>query len=551
MGDSPRSSAIYPPDPGGSNKAEGRTGAGLTSRIAASALSRDQVPPRSMEVEGTDRRNDGLGERLSKSAAAGSSRAIATARGDEGHPPTSSSESSADNDPDSVSVGGVRERVGVAPRRPAPIISSLVPASIPTPDRRRNSTAPGVASRHLRNTLQGATSRCSFQRIAAIAIDPCSEPSDENLTGMGCADNLQRDVDFLQHNQALLPCRCKEELGTVGDLTRRQAEIATAVVAEYIDTAQPVGSEALRSNRGFDCSSATIRNEMALLEQKGYLAQPHTSAGRVPLGPAYRLYVNGLQPLGGRLDRDIAWIQGELRRVGGQREAALRLSTAILSRATRYPAVVVASRRGGPRLIDISLTPISASNVLLSYLDDRGNNEEALIEIDGSIRADQVAEVENYLRETLRGKSVGTDVDPDRFDAVEGDLLSGVGEALDEAGTGRVYVEGTTYVLDQPEFEQPESLRRVIGTLTHSPLLRRTLGTVGREHHARACIGGEHGVEELSDCSVVASAYSVDRRRGGSVGVLGPMRMHYELAMEMVTTIARTLTQALSRESEV
>ena len=290
----------------------------------------------------------------------------------------------------------------------------------------------------------------------------------------------------------------------MGDLTPRQEEIVTAVVAEYINTAQPVGSEALRARSGFECSSATIRSEMVRLEDQGYLAQPHTSAGRVPLRSAYRLYVNGLRTLGGRIDRDIAWIQGELRRVGDQPEAALRLSTAILSRSTRYPAVVVASRRGGPRLIDISLTPVSSGNVLLSYMGDRGNSEEALIEIDGSIRADEVSSVEAYLHDALRGKPLGTSIETTQFDGAAGDLVAGVRDALDDAGSGHVYVEGTTYVLDQPEFEQPERLRRVIGTLSHSPLLRRAMRAVGREDAASASIGGEHGVEELRDCSVVA-----------------------------------------------
>ncbi len=344
--------------------------------------------------------------------------------------------------------------------------------------------------------------------------------------------------------------RCLKGLGTVGDLTERQAQVATAVVAEYIKAAQPVGSETIRERYHFDCSSATIRNEMAHLEQEGYLYQPHTSAGRVPLGPAYRLYVNGLRTTAGRLNRDVAWIQGELRRTGAEPQIALRLGTAILSRSTRYPAVTIASHSGGPRLIDVSLTPVSASNVLLSYLDDRGHSEEALIETEEPIRADRVSAVESYLRKALVGRSMGADLALDEFDGAAQDLLEDVRDILERAETGRVYVEGTTYILDQPEFEELERLRRVIGTLTHSQLLRRALGRVGGENAAQASIGNEHGVEELSDCSIVAAAYSVRGTRGGTVGVLGPMRMQYELAMEMVTTIARNLSQALSREGD-
>ncbi len=341
----------------------------------------------------------------------------------------------------------------------------------------------------------------------------------------------------------------------VGELTERQQAIATAVVAEHIRTAQPVGSARLCTLRDLECSSATVRNEMVRLEEWGYLNQPHTSAGRVPLSPAYRLFVDDLRTSGGRLDRDITWIQGELRRVAGRPEVALRLGSAILSRITHYPAIVVSPRGQGPRLIDLSLTPISSTNVLLSWLDDSGNIEETLIETDSPMRADRVAELEADLREELLGQSPGQPIRPRADDAAARQLLEGVRDALDEAGSGRVYVEGTTYILDQPEFEEPRRLRRVIGTLSQSPLLRRALvmaseATRDSAETASASIGEEHGVQELRDCSVVAASYSVDDRRHGTVGVLGPMRMDYALALEMVSTIARNLGQALARSTE-
>lgn len=341
----------------------------------------------------------------------------------------------------------------------------------------------------------------------------------------------------------------------VGDLTERQQAIATAVVAEHIRTAQPVGSEKLCTLREVDCSSATVRNEMVRLEKWGYLDQPHTSAGRVPLSPAYRLYVDELNTSGGRLDRDITWIQGELRRVAGQPESALRLSSAILSRITRYPAVVISPRGAGPRLIDLLLTPISANNVLLSWLDDRGNSEETLIETERPIRADRVAELEACLRDELLGQSAGREIETEADDEAARELLEGVRDALEEAGSGRVYVEGTTYILDQPEFEELDRLRRVIETLSQSPILRRALVMAakreeGAAESASASIGEEHGVQSLCDCSVVAASYSVDDTRRGTVGVVGPMRMDYALALEMVATIARNLGQALSRSTE-
>jgi len=315
----------------------------------------------------------------------------------------------------------------------------------------------------------------------------------------------------------------------VGELTQRQKAIATAVVAEHIETAEPVGSETLRRRCGFACSSATIRNEMARLEERGYLSQPHTSAGRIPLRPAYRLHVDELRTEGQRLDRDVTWIQGELRRVAGQQEAMLRLSSAILSRITRYPAVVISPQSRGPRLIDLSLTPVSANNVLVSYLDDRGVTEEVLVETSAPVRADELARIEELLHERVVGAPLGADLGLEDLEGCDPALVEGLRDAFNEAGSGRVYV---------------------IGALSRSPLLRRALDAVAGEQGSSASIGEEHGVEALSDCSVVAASYRVDDRRRGTVGVVGPMRMHYALALEMVATLARNLGQALSTSAQ-
>ncbi len=334
------------------------------------------------------------------------------------------------------------------------------------------------------------------------------------------------------------------------EITQRQKAVATAVVAEHIQTAQPVGSDSLRQSHGFSCSSATIRSEMVRLERQGYLNQPHTSAGRLPLGPAYRLYVNGLRPGAARLDRDVAWIQGELRRVAGQHEAALRLSSGILSRITRYPAVVISPGEREARLIDLSLTSVSARNVLLSFLDDDGRGDEALIETDGPVTVAEVERIEGLLRERLVGEHLGAAAPIDDVDVPDAGLLRGLRGAFEDAGSARVYVEGTTFVLDQPEFEESERLRRVISILTPSPLLRRALEEAAGSAAPAVCIGLEHGIEALRDCSVVAATYSAGGRRTGALGVLGPMRMKYELALEMVSIIARNLGQALSRSEE-
>jgi heat-inducible transcriptional repressor len=332
-------------------------------------------------------------------------------------------------------------------------------------------------------------------------------------------------------------------------LTQRQRRIIRAVVAQHIRTAQPVGSKAVCETPGFDCSPATIRNEMVRLEQKGYLHQPHTSAGRAPLEPAYRLYVDGLMRSRTRLDRQMTWMQGEIRRLAAEPEAALQRTSGLLSQTTKYPAVVTRPQETSPRLTKLSLAPISAHNVRLSYVDDQGSAAETLIETQAPVKVSDVHALERALRRALLGRPLTAAPELGQAPAADPGMLSAIRSALEESVSGRVYVEGAAYMLDQPEFAQIDRLRRVMKTLTHSPLLRRLLHATAGPGRVSVTIGNEHGVEPLSDCSVVAASYSLPGRSqpGGTVGVVGPMRMDYRLAMAAVGCVARELGAALAR----
>lgn len=330
-------------------------------------------------------------------------------------------------------------------------------------------------------------------------------------------------------------------------LTPRQRRIVKTVVAEHIATGEPVASAAVCGREELDCSSATVRNEMARLTEMGYLAQPHTSAGRVPLEPAYRLYVDDLQARGDRLSREMAWVQGELRRAGAQFDTALRLTSAMLAQITRCAAVVSGPRRQMPTLIDLKLSPVSAHNVLLSYLDAAGHTEQALIETAGPVNLTQLRALEQALRERLLGRA--PDAEPELGDLPQADrgLVGGVRNALEDAASGHVYIEGATYMLDQPEFETIEALRRVMNALSRSPVVRRLVHDAAGTGAVAVNIGDEHGIGPLSDCSVVAASYRVQGRRAGALGVVGPMRMDYGLAMETVAGIASELSYVFSR----
>ncbi len=331
------------------------------------------------------------------------------------------------------------------------------------------------------------------------------------------------------------------------ELTDRQRAVVKAIVARHVETGQPVSSKSLCQAHGFPYSPATIRNEMVELTRKGYLAQPHTSAGRVPLPPAYRLYVDELDTHRNRLNREMAWVQGELRRSGYRFDAALRLTSAMLAQITRCTAIVTGPRPEAPALIDLSLSPVSARNVLVSFLDEEGNTEQTLIETNEPVSAAQLEELEADLRERLLSGPHGAELNLDDLPPGDAGLLAGIRNALADKASGQVYVEGTTYVLDQPEFETIDALRRVMNTLNRSPVVRRMLYATAPPRSVAVNIGAEHGIEPLLDCSMVAASYHVRGQAAGALGVVGPIRMDYRLAMETVEGMAGELSYIFSR----
>jgi heat-inducible transcriptional repressor len=342
-------------------------------------------------------------------------------------------------------------------------------------------------------------------------------------------------------------------------LTERQVGVLLAIVQEHVRTREPVGSRVVQERYGVSASTATIRNDMAELEQAGYLHQPHTSAGRVPCDVAYRLYVNCL-PSRGRLGtRQLPWLQGEYRRFGTQPHELLRATSRLLARAAAHPAVVTEPPAAQNLVTRLSLQPVSASTVVLSYRTSDGEEHSHLLKSEAPLTAELLAalsatlqrlHVDRELSALAAVSASGVQRHLGELQAPE-DLLAGIraAAAMDEGSA--VYVDGTSYILDEPEFEERSRLKQLMQTLDEDAALRQVMRDATETSDVVVTIGSEHRHPGMRGCSLVASAYTVRGLRG-AVGVLGPTRMDYAQIMDMVEFAARQLTEtfALSPPSE-
>jgi len=329
-------------------------------------------------------------------------------------------------------------------------------------------------------------------------------------------------------------------------LDDRKAAILRAVVEEYIDTAQPVGSGHLARSAGIDVSPATIRNEMAALEHDGYLDQPHTSAGRVPTEKGYRFFVDSLDAPGMLEPSQRQQVKSFFARAHGELEQMLTETSRLLSNLTDHTAVVVAPGHERATIRSAQLVPLAPRVALVVAVLSNGAVDKRTLELPGEVGEDRVAAASAHLAATLVGTTLATVTtapttgDPTTDEVVSGALLALRSSGEDDAD--QMYVGGAARMAQS--FEAVQTVRRVLELLEHQLVVVSLLHDV-LDRGLSVAIGTEMGLEPLAECAVVVAPYDVDGERAGTIGILGPTRMNYPQALAAVATVSQRLGHRL------
>jgi heat-inducible transcriptional repressor len=335
-------------------------------------------------------------------------------------------------------------------------------------------------------------------------------------------------------------------------LDERKSKILRAVVREYIETAQPVGSSHVAADADLRVSPATIRNEMAVLEQEGYLRQPHTSAGRVPTDKAYRVYVDHLTAPDTLDATRSQQVREFFAGAHGAIERMLQHTTGLLTQLTSYTAVITAEAGEVARVRSAQIVPLSEQALMVVAVLSNGRVENVTFErppaaTDAVVRLASAALERQTLGRSLAhlGEARSGADDAGTVDTV----ASLVRQAIEELGARpsdhdqHLYVGGTASVASA--FDAVEVVRNVLATLEEEyvvvSLLRDLL-----DRGATVGIGSELGIEQLVACSVVVAPYVVEGETVGTVGLLGPTRMNYPQALVAVDVVSRRLGERLS-----
>jgi heat-inducible transcriptional repressor len=337
-------------------------------------------------------------------------------------------------------------------------------------------------------------------------------------------------------------------------LSERQRLILSAIVDDYIRSAEPVGSRSISKRGDVSYSPATIRNEMSDLEELGFLEQPHTSAGRIPSDKGYRYYVDHLVNDGllAEGDQSASVFKSVLADRLVQIEQVIQQVSDILSHLTNYTSIVLGPEVFNTSLRHLQLIPLGDNRAVAIIVTNTGHVENKLVTIPEGLPISEIEKTVNILNAKLSGVPL-LHLKSKLYNEIASELSKHVTHyealihSLDSALSGendhRLFMSGTSKMLSQPEFKDVDKVKPLLDLFDQTDLLVKLVSSQKEGVHVR--IGTENSVKAINDCSLITATYSLDGKPIGTIGILGPTRMEYGKVMNLLGHFSKDLSKIL------
>ena len=334
------------------------------------------------------------------------------------------------------------------------------------------------------------------------------------------------------------------------ELNERKQKILEAIIRNYMETGEPVGSRTVSKYTDLNLSSATIRNEMSDLEEMGYILQPHTSAGRIPSDKAYRLYVDTILQ---RKDEEVSEMKELMVEKADKIDLLLQQVAKLLAQNTNYTSMVTKPKYQHKRIKLIQLNQMSERQLLVIVVLDNNHVSNKFINLMTDADENVIAQMNFLMNTALTGLDF-TEINMAIMQQIKekageyGELASSILDCLSEVMTeeddSEIYTSGATNILKYPELSDKEKMTGLLSTFEEKQMLSAWANDEppedDKEHGIQVYIGEESPVESMKDCSVVTATYRIKEGVYGKIGIVGPKRMDYE---KVVGTLENCMQQ--------
>ena len=336
-------------------------------------------------------------------------------------------------------------------------------------------------------------------------------------------------------------------------ISERKKKILAAVVDEYIRTADPIGSNAIARSGCINCSSATIRNELAELVAMGYLEQPHTSAGRVPTPMGYRMYVNELMEKQRLSIEETEELNRRLELKLQELDASISDVSRLASQLTDYPALALTSQAAAT-IRRFDLIYVDANTFIIVLMLSGSTVKSKLVHLPISVDQSMIQRLSSLFNASFTGIAEeqitpllirSTERAADDTMGLTSVIAAFAIETLSEANTPSAFISGENRLLSQPEFRDPDKAHRLMSYLSGGGHILPAADSFGGTDEVRVLIGPENVAEELKDSSVVIASYDAGDNMRGLIGVVGPTRMDYSAVAAKLSFLAAGLSRRL------
>ena len=341
-------------------------------------------------------------------------------------------------------------------------------------------------------------------------------------------------------------------------LDDRKMKILQAIIRNYLETGEPVGSRTISKYTDLNLSSATIRNEMADLEELGYIVQPHTSAGRVPSDAGYRLYVDTMME---EKQREVDEMKEELLEKENRLDHLLKQTAKLLAVNTNYATIVSAPLIHRNKLKFIQLSKVSAAQVLAVIVVEGNVIKNTILDIKDEISDETMLKLNILLNTHLNGLSID-EINLAMISSLKqqagihseiiSEVIDAVAESIHDEEELEIYTSGANNIFKYPELSDNEKASELINTLEEKQVLNELVqGALadGNSNGIQVYIGKESSIQTMKDCSIVTATYDLGEGMKGTIGIIGPKRMDYDKVVDNLKKVMHQLDSLYKKET--